>query len=99
MGNGATPASEAAVELALAYLARQPATEWLLDHAHGRLPFAMANATNGTLDLDPHEIAGTGLALLCFLGAGHTMHEGQYSENVNKGVYFLIQNLKQRENW
>jgi len=32
----------------------------------------------------------TGLALLAFLGAGHTQHhEGPYQETVRRGIYFL----------
>lgn len=91
--NGATPASEAAVEAALAYIARhqRPNGSWTVRFDE--------NPCNGQCDhgadaKDPHEIAATGLALLCFLGAGHTMQEGEYSENVSRGVYFLIQNLK-----
>ena len=37
--------------------------------------------------------AATGLALLCFLGAGQTHKEGEYKETVFKGLSFLIRNM------
>ncbi len=93
--NGATPASEAAVEAALAYLARHQRNNgsWTVRFEEGP---CNGECDHGGIEKDPHEIAATGLALLCFLGAGHTMHEGEYSDNVNRGVYFLVQNLKEQ---
>jgi hypothetical protein len=38
--------------------------------------------------------AATGLALMCFLGAGQTHKEGEYKETVFKGLSFLISNMK-----
>jgi len=38
--------------------------------------------------------AATGLALMCFLGAGQTHMEGEYKETVFKGLSFLIKNIK-----
>ncbi len=38
--------------------------------------------------------AATGLALMCYLGAGQTHMEGEYKENVFKGLSFLISNMK-----
>ncbi len=94
--NGATPQSEAAVEAALDYIARhqRPNGSWTMGFANSP---CKAECDHGCEGLDTHDIAATGLALLCLLGAGHTMQEGQYSENVNRGVYFLIQNLKSRK--
>jgi hypothetical protein len=34
----------------------------------------------------------TGLALLCFLGAGHTHRQGDYAEVVNRALEFILQN-------
>lgn len=91
--NGASGPSEASVEAALAYLARHQRNNgsWTV-----RLEEEPCNGQcdHGSFEKDPHEIAATGLALLCFLGAGHTMHTGEYSEQVSRGVYFLVQNLK-----
>ena len=91
--NGATPASEAAVDAALAYLAKHQRNNgsWTVRFEDGP---CQGECDHGGFERDPHEIAATGLALLCFLGAGHTMREGEYSDNVQRGVYFLIQNLK-----
>lgn len=91
--NGATPASEAAVEAALAYLARHQRNNgsWTVRFEDGP---CQGDCDHGGMDKDPHEIAATGLALLCFMGAGHTIHAGEYSDQVSRGIYFLIQNLK-----
>ena len=91
--NGATPASEAAVEAALAYLARHQRNNgsWTVRFEDGP---CQGECDHGGTEKDPHEIAATGLALLCFMGAGHTMHTGEYSDQVSRGIYFLIQSLK-----
>ena len=91
--NGSTPESEAAVEAALAYLARHQRNNgsWT---SHFIDSPCNGECQHSGADKDPHEIAATGLALLCFLGAGHTMHSGEYSEQVNKGIYFLVQSLR-----
>ena len=91
--NGATRASEEAVEAALAYLARHQKNDgsWTL---HFEDSPCKGECDHSGIEKDSHEIAATGLALLCFMGAGHTMHVGDYSEKVSRGVYFLIQKLK-----
>jgi hypothetical protein len=38
--------------------------------------------------------AATGMALMCYLGAGQTHLEGEYKETVFKGLGFLIRNMK-----
>jgi hypothetical protein len=93
--NGATAASEAAVEAALQYLARhqRPNGSWTMRFEEGP---CQGECDHGCLEKDPHEIAATGLALLCFLGAGHTLNDGLYSEQVQRGIYFLRDNLKIR---
>jgi hypothetical protein len=93
--NGATPASEAAVEAALAYLARHQRNNgsWT---TRFDFPPCQDECDHGGVEKDPHDIAATGLALLCFMGAGNTMQDGEYQEQVNRGVYFLVQNLKIR---
>ena len=91
--NGASAASEASVEAALAYLARHQRNNGAWTVRFEEEPCG-GQCDHGGTEKDPHEIAATGLALLCFLGAGHTMHSGEYSEQVSRGVYFLVQNLK-----
>lgn len=46
--------------------------------------------TDGIGDAN-HDVGVTGLALLAFLGDGHTMTKGTYSDVVTKGVKWLIQ--------
>lgn len=38
----------------------------------------------------------TGLALLAFLGAGHTQNEGAYAENIRNGINFLLREQRRR---
>lgn len=95
--NGPTERSEAAVEAALDYLARHQRNNGSWTVRFEDAP-CRGECDHGGSELDPHEIAATGLALLCFLGAGHTMQEGEYSDTVQRGIYFLIQNLKKQSN-
>ena len=89
---GGTPQSEAAVGLALRWLARHqlPDGGWNFDHRIGQCQGqcdhqgSLDNARNGA----------TGLALLPFLGAGQTHREGEYKDVVKRGLYFLVQNMK-----
>jgi len=91
--NGASGPSEEAVDAALDYLARhqQNNGSWTIRLDDGP---CKGQCDHGGEELDAHDIAATGLALLCFLGRGHTLQEGEYSEQVSRGVYFLVQNLK-----
>jgi hypothetical protein len=91
--NGGSQESEQAVEAALDYFARHQRNDgsWTAIFEQGP---CQGECDHSGITKDPHEIASTGLALMCFLGAGHTMTEGKYSEQVNRGVYYLIQRLK-----
>jgi hypothetical protein len=91
--NGASAESEAAVERCLKFLARNQENNGSWSMGLPRCP----ECTDAGLGLDDHRTAATGLALLCFLGAGHSMNEGEYSEVVRKGVYFLVQTLQYEE--
>ena len=96
MQNGGDVNTEAAVELALAWLARaqSPDGGWnAAEHGAGR---ETAVATNRA-ESENRQNAGlkantamTGLSLLAFLGAGHTHIEGQYKDNVANGVRYLL---------
>lgn len=87
---GATPESENAVELALAWLAehQQRDGSWsfdlTVDPCRGRCSHSRAAGDSAT-----PATAATGLALLAFMGAGHTHFEGPYIENVRRGLYYL----------
>lgn len=90
--HGASVESERAVELALAYLAAH-------QRSNGSWSFDLSLAPcNGQCEHSKKENSGsatpvtaaTGLALLAFLGAGHTHQEsGPYQETVRRGIYFL----------
>jgi len=94
---GATPESEAAVRGGLAWLAaaQEPDGRWNASrHGAGR---------ETSIDGQNRQGAGiradtgiTGLALLAFLAAGHTHQQGEYQDNVRRGLEFLM--VSQRAN-
>jgi len=79
----AGPETDAAIELGLAYLARQqlPDGSWSLQ------------ATDGDAAL-ASDTAATGLALLAFQGFGHTHHDNTYAAVVRRGLDHLLKNQK-----
>lgn len=87
---GGSEGSEQAVELGLAFLARQQAPQgnWWL---HGGPP-------GGSQELSPDDkpketpTAATGLALLAFLGAGYDHQTDKYRDVVKRGLDWLIAN-------
>lgn len=88
---GATPESEAAVKGALLWLAKHQS-------ADGRWDVVRLEGGREPLVLGQHrDQAGigadtgiSGLAILAFLGAGHTHLKGEHRETVRKGLEFLI---------
>lgn len=84
---GGTAGTERAVEMALAFLARVQSDDghWSL-HAFGD-----QRAGNGGIAADT---AGTGLALLAYLGAGYTHLEGKYRQEVRRGLDWLLAHQK-----
>ncbi|MFM8734141.1 MAG: prenyltransferase/squalene oxidase repeat-containing protein [Pirellulales bacterium] len=88
---GGTAASEAAVERGLAWLARHQAADgsWRFDLSNCRCEGACRDA--GTV---ASTTAATGIALLPFLGAGHTHVEGAHREIVTRGIYYLMSRLQ-----
>jgi hypothetical protein len=90
--NGGNQQSEQAVAWALAYLAGHQLNDgsWSMNYQHS----CNHQCTPGCDGQDPYRFAATGLALMCFLGAGHTQNDEQYGEVVSKGIYFLQQNLR-----
>jgi hypothetical protein len=87
---GATPQSEAAVDLALRWIAdhQRPNGSWSfnlqLDPCQGRCRHSKAAG-----DTPTPTTGATGLALLAFLGAGHTHQTGPYADNIRRGIYYL----------
>ncbi|MBM80719.1 MAG: hypothetical protein CMJ78_09015 [Planctomycetaceae bacterium] len=86
---GGTAESERAVEAGL---------KWLADHqrANGSwsINYRLAGVCDGTCtqtgDFKTAHSAATGMALLAFLGAGHTHKEGDYQATVQRGINYLL---------
>jgi hypothetical protein len=95
--NGGTPGSENAVNLALKWIAKHQLTNgsWSFDHRTG--PGTHRTSPDpGDFENSPN--AATAMAILTFLGAGHTHTVGDYTENVEKGLAFLIENADRNRN-
>ena len=87
LAGGGTPRSEAAVEAALRWFA---AHQW----SDGGWSFDLkasphCNGSCGDSGSHQSRTGATGLALLCFLGAGYTHESGEYQEVVERGLNFL----------
>ena len=91
LNGGGTAESEAAVELGLKWLAAHQFDDggWRFDLSSCP-QCAGACRNSGFIQ---STTGSTGLALLCFLGAGYTQHEGPYQEVIAKGLYFLIDKM------
>ncbi len=90
---GGSEQSEKAVEMGLDFLARHQSTNgrWSL-HGFGQGHNYPGDIGEGMMESDT---AGTGLALLAFLGAGYTHLEDKYRDNVAAGLQFLIEHQQQ----
>ncbi len=91
MQQGATPESEAAVEAALKWLAenQRPDGSWdASQHGSGKeQKIGQRDRQGAGLEADTGVSA---LALLAFLAAGNTHLEGEYRENVQFGLQYLL---------
>lgn len=87
---GGTPGSEAAVASALKWLKnhQNPDGSWSFQHLGGNCPCPDL----GTIDAAFN--GATAMALLPFLGAGHTHREGEYQREVQAGLYYLLSHQK-----
>lgn len=106
--SGASVASEAAVERALAWLARHQDADGRWDAAIGRdaNDVPIRGEDDFTVHCPPGDVcfgpchyweadtATTGLALLAYLGAGYTHQDGKHAETVRKGLGFLLATQK-----
>ncbi|QDS98119.1 hypothetical protein HG15A2_13910 [Adhaeretor mobilis] len=91
LAGGGTAASEAAVEAGLAWLA---AHQW--EDGSWRFDLEACPQCGGHCRDSGYfrsSTASTGLALLCFLGAGYTHQDGPYQEVVQRGLYHLSESM------
>jgi len=93
---GGSDASERAVDLGLKWLARHQMKDggWSFDHTRAGPDRTSPNPGQMT----EARFAATGMALMCFLGAGQTHLQGDYQETVKNGLAFLIKNQKATSN-
>jgi hypothetical protein len=90
-GHGGTAETEAAVKAALKWLADNQAADGHWDpraHEAGKETNAMGRDRHGAGSRADTGI--TGLALLSFLGSGHTHLDGPYHEDVRRGLEYLM---------
>jgi hypothetical protein len=90
-GHGGTAETEAAVKAALKWLADNQAADGHWDprtHEAGKETNAMGRDRQGAGGRADTGI--TGLALLSFLGSGHTHLDGPYHEDVRRGLEYLM---------
>ncbi|MFM9197081.1 MAG: prenyltransferase/squalene oxidase repeat-containing protein, partial [Planctomycetia bacterium] len=90
-GHGGNAASEAAVERGLEWLSLHQAVDgsWQFDLSGCRCQGACRDP--GTLT---SSTASTAIALLPFLGAGHTHLDGRHQETVSRGIYYLLSRME-----
>ncbi len=90
-GRGGNAASEAAVERGLEWLALHQAVDgsWQFDLTGCRCNGACRDP--GTLT---SSTASTAIALLPFLGAGHTHIDGRHQQTVSRGIYYLLSRMQ-----
>jgi squalene-hopene cyclase-like protein len=89
--NGASPETEAAVKAALKWLAENQEADgrWRAGtHGAGKEQLVAGRDRGGAGASADTGISG--LALLAFLASGHTHQSGSYSDNVDRGVKFLL---------
>jgi hypothetical protein len=82
---GGTPETEAAVRRALNWLAAHQFSDggWRFNHLEGDCQYCRHPGSNTSTT------GATGLALLCFLGAGETHLHGEHKQTVARGLYYL----------
>ena len=92
LGGGGNAASEAAVEMGLEWLAAHQLPDGSWNFNLNKCPNCEGACRNS--GFVESTTGSTGLALLCFLGAGYTQHEGPYQDTVDKGIYYLIESMQ-----
>lgn len=84
---GGSPGSEKAVALALKWFAKHQRQDgsWSFDFGH-----TCKHKCSQSGHMDTCFTGATAMALLPFLGAGHTHKEGKYKDNVDRGIRYLV---------
>ena len=88
---GGSKASEAAVERGLKWLASQQHDDGSWSFNIPQNPDRPVYANPGT---EASRTAATALAILPFLGAGYTHLGGEYRETIDRGLYYLVSQVK-----
>jgi hypothetical protein len=91
---GGTPESEAAVADGLRWLSIHQFPDGAWSFLHSAHPDCRGQCNQAGVLPAGGRPAATGLALLAFLGSGHTHQDGDYQDEVKKGVEFLLKNAK-----
>lgn len=87
--SGGSTASEAAVALGMKWLQNHQLSDGSWSFRHSKHPDCKGACTaDGTLV--SCSTGATGMALLAFLGGGHTHQKGDYQRNVKRGLDFLL---------
>lgn len=94
---GGSEDTEAAVRAALVWLAKVQGADgrWDASQFGSGRPVREGGHDRGNAGVNA-DTATTGLALLAFLGSGHTHLEGKYADNVRRGVEFLVRAQQMR---
>ncbi len=89
--SGGNSESELAVAMGLRWLAdhQQPDGSWSFDHRGEKC----GNSCTDPGGLSECTMGATSMALLTFLGAGHTHQTGEYSSQVRSGLDHLLKNM------
>ena len=88
---GGNEDTEKAVAAALKWLSLHQLPDGSWTFAHGLACGAQCKDNGKATEA---RNAATGLALMCYLGAGQTHLEGDYKQTVFKGLSFLLRNMK-----
>lgn len=89
---GGNSESEAAVAMGLRWLAahQNPDGSWSFDHRSHDCDDTCSDAGH----LRDCTMGATSMALLAFLGAGHTHQTGEYASHVRTGIEYLVNNMR-----
>jgi hypothetical protein len=91
-GYGGNEASEAAVATGLKWLAAHQKADgsWSFDHTTKECK----DSCTGAGSLKECDMGATSIALLAFLGGGHTHEVGSYQQTVRKAINYLLEHMK-----